>query len=375
MRKIIILLLTFSLSACAKFIEPKISLDENDSRETAIPVILPAVEKNLIGTANDEDFFGFSLIHADTIILNLAVPETKDYSLFLLDDNDTLALSRNGLGKTEIIKQFLPAGNYYALVIGENQTFSESQNYRLTIYLLDSLSANPHLLLGNPSDAKNSPDNYLLEKQQFTLSYNNRRHIANWVSWHLNEGWVGTVARQTGFHTENLPAGWYEVKDADYTGSGFDRGHICPSGDRTATATDNYATFVLSNIIPQAPDNNQGPWAEFEGYCRELAAQNYEVFIIAGSYDSIRTIGTGKVVVPGRLWKIVVLENIISVSGVNANTRIIAIDMPNENGLRNESWKKYRTSVDQIESATGFDFLSRVSIELQTILESKIDKD
>ena len=34
-----------------------------------------------------------------------------------------------------------------------------------------------------------------------------------------------------------LPAGWYQVQASSYTGSGFDRGHMCPSADRTSSPT------------------------------------------------------------------------------------------------------------------------------------------
>jgi len=115
-----------------------------------------------------------------------------------------------------------------------------------------SVTNNRNLLLGNPSNAASSIasiDNYLMVKPQYVLSYN-KTHTANWVSWQLNRSWIGTAARQDNFRPdEALPDAWYKVRPNDYTGSGYDRGHIAPSADRTRNEADNSATFLMSNMM------------------------------------------------------------------------------------------------------------------------------
>ena len=59
---------------------------------------------------------------------------------------------------------------------------------------------------------------------------------------------------------------------------------MSPSADRTATVTDNSATFFMTNMIPQAPRNNQGAWATLEGYCRSMLSGGYEIYVISGGY-------------------------------------------------------------------------------------------
>lgn len=75
---------------------------------------------------------------------------------------------------------------------------------------------NLNLLLGNPSNAAASiasADNYLMVKPQYVLSYNNKTHTANWVSWQLNRSWMGTADRKNDFRPDNaLPANWYKVR-------------------------------------------------------------------------------------------------------------------------------------------------------------------
>ena len=236
---------------------------------------------------------------------------------------------------------------------------------------------NVHLTLGNPSNAAAStPDNYLLEKPQYTLSYNNSQHIPNWSSWQLNASWLGNMPRRNDFRPDDaLPQGWVRVTPADYNGSGFDRGHMTPSADRTNNPENNSATFLMTNILPQAPDNNQGPWANLENYCRDLVKQGKELYIVSGGYGKKQTLRSG-VVAPTNVWKvIVVLERPgLGLPGVTANTRTIAVNLPNAQGIREKDWRTFRVSIDAIEAATGYNFLSNVSESLQATLESRVDR-
>lgn len=118
-----------------------------------------------------------------------------------------------------------------------------------------------HYTMGNPSGAirdTSLPNNYLLEKEEYVMSYSRDKGTANWVSWHLDEAWMGSASRQDDFREDtSLPAGWYQVSETDYQYSGFDRGHMCPSADRTLSVDDNSNTFFMTNMMPQAPNNNR----------------------------------------------------------------------------------------------------------------------
>jgi len=245
-----------------------------------------------------------------------------------------------------------------------------------------------HLTLGNPSNAVANTaqaTNYLMAKPQFALSYNSERGIPNWVSWHLDASWVGSAKRQDDYRADvSLPAGWYHVSELDYdfASNGFDRGHNCPSGDRTNSVADNSATFLMTNMIPQAPRNNQFTWGSLEDYCRKLASQGNELYIIMGNYGVggtgsagyRTTIAGGKVTVPSNIWKVVVVlpNGDDDINRITSTTRVIAINTPNDNSV-NTSWGIYRTSVDAIEAATGYDLLSKLPESLQAILEARVD--
>jgi endonuclease G len=251
--------------------------------------------------------------------------------------------------------------------------------------LLSQGFTNPNLALGNPSYAipySASANNYLIVRPQYTLSYDRDRAIANWASWELDTSWLGDLPRVPFAPDLSLPEGWYQVRPGDYTGSGFDRGHLVPAADRNGTPEDSEATFLMTNIFPQAPDNNRGPWERLERYCRELARQGYELHIIAGSVgvggvgeQGRRTEIGGRIAVPETTWKVVVVNDRpdLGIEGITTATRVIAVIMPNRQGIQEENWRSFRTSVDQIETITGYDFLSKIAPEIQEVIEARID--
>src|SRR4029079_10297227 len=144
-----------------------------------------------------------------------------------------------------------------------------------------------HLAFGNPSNAVadlSQPDNYLMEKPEFALSYNRDKGTPNWVSWHLTDEWIGSLVRNDTFRPDPaVPPDWYRVQAIDFFSTGFDRGHMTPNADRDKETSIpiNQATFLMSNMVPQAPDNNQGPWANLENYLRTLLPAN-EIYIVSG---------------------------------------------------------------------------------------------
>lgn len=241
-----------------------------------------------------------------------------------------------------------------------------------------------NLALGNPSKAGTAENNYLLEKPQYTVSYNRSKGTANWVSWHLSTAWFGDVTRVDNFRQDDaLPAGWYKAKSADYVNSGFDRGHLCPSDDRDGSVADNDATFLMTNIIPQSPNSNREPWANLETYCRKLATTGNEMYIVAGVWGqggsgsnggTTKTLADGRITVPEFLWKVILILPVgdDDQNRINSNTRVIAIKIPNRQSIEND-WGKYRISVDELEDLTGYDFFSTLSTSLQKQLEGKKD--
>ena len=250
--------------------------------------------------------------------------------------------------------------------------------------------ASVHLTMGNPSGAIASlgqPNNYLMEKAEFALSYSRDFGRPNWVSWHLSDEWVGTLTRVDSFRPDpEVPAEWYRVQSFDFTGSGFDRGHLTPNADRDKETSIpiNQATFLMSNMLAQSPDNNQGPWAALENYLRTLLTTE-ELYIVAGGTGTggtgsnggvTTTIAGGHVNVPASTWKVAVVlakDGGDDRSRVTCSTRTIAVIMPNIQGIRNDPWENYLTTVDAVEALTGYNFFSDLPEPIQRCIEAGTD--
>lgn len=233
---------------------------------------------------------------------------------------------------------------------------------------------------GDPTDG-NPSDEIILRRPQYTTSFSAVRGIPNWVSYNLEASHFGAEDRCDCFtYDPELPAaGRYTT--ADYTGAGtaagylIDRGHLVRSADRTAGALDNARTFYFSNIIPQAADNNQGPWALFETYLGDLARTGgKEVYIITGAAGSKGTVkNEGRITIPAWTWKVaVIMSKDAGLAQVTspASLEVIAVLMPNDPGIRTNGWQQYRVSVDRVEQVSGFDLLSALPDAIEAIVEA-----
>lgn len=253
-----------------------------------------------------------------------------------------------------------------------------------------------HMVMGNPSGATTDtsvPNNYLMMKNQYALSYNNSRGIPNWTSWHLDTSWVtGVSDRQNDFRSDDtLPAGFTRVASGyNFATYGFDRGHMVPSADRTSSEEDNSSTFLMTNMVPQASGNNQGPWAAMENYLRTLLNNGgNELYILSGgqgvggtsstgNWDSIVDTGGNSVTVPKFTWKVVMVlptGDGDDAARVSNSTRTFAVIMPNNDNIRPDDWKKYLATVDQVEALTSYNFFSNVPEDIQNVIEAKLDDE
>ncbi|MEL6814171.1 MAG: DNA/RNA non-specific endonuclease [Cyanobacteria bacterium J06598_3] len=261
--------------------------------------------------------------------------------------------------------------DYYGLDRDNNGQACESiPQVDMSLDWATYFSDSEHLTFGNPSNAgQDNPNNFLLEREQYALSYNKARNVLNWASWRVDRRWLGRTDRQNDFRPDGvLPRGMYQPTPGEYRRSGYDRGHMVPSGDRTSTERDNSLTFLMTNIFPQVSENNRGPWRELEEYGRDLVYQQGKaLYVIGGIYGDQGK--AGKVTVPGRVWKVMVVLDSPE-AGITRNTEVIAVDMPNGDRIESD-WQTYRTTVDRIEIATGYDLLSDVDEDIQDVLESQ----
>jgi len=231
---------------------------------------------------------------------------------------------------------------------------------------------NPNTVLGYPDSA-----GFIIDRPQYVISYCGELNSARWASWYVDKNSYGSVKRFKGnFITDTtLPTYYTIIKHSDYTHSGYDRGHLVKSEDRTKTKEDNRATFFLTNVIPQEPNLNRGIWLKLEDYCKNLAQkQNKQLFIVAGGlYSNNPQKINNKIAIPDSCWKIIlILDSGKTINDIDTNTQIIAVMMPNDSTSKNfEYWKCFLKTTRQIEKSTHFNFFPKVNSQIQAIIENR----
>lgn len=287
-------------------------------------------------------------------------------------------------------------GVIHALAAGSAKFRGTADDGTTATYTLPTIVATPsttaaygnHVEFGEPTDTDAS-DDFILRRREFTSSFNRNRGIPNWVSYNLDATQMVSGQDRCDCFTFDplLPADFQRYTTADYTGAGsyhgysIDRGHLARSADRTAGVLDNATTFYFSNIIPQAADNNQGPWMHMENYLGSLAqSQNKELYIIAGASGSKGTVkNEGIITIPTHTWKVAVIMPRDGRAGdVDSfdDVEVIAVIMPNEPGLKtpptndDDNWRRFLTTVNAVETLSGYNLLALLADDVEGLLES-----
>lgn len=208
-------------------------------------------------------------------------------------------------------------------------------------------------------------DGKILRRVGYTASYNAANRIPNWVAWHLTASHVGGHYNRNNevFH-EDPEVSNPRAYDSDYRGSGYDRGHMCPSGDNKWNKEAQEQSFLFTNICPQRHNLNTGAWNDVELQCRAWAKRYGDLYIVCGPvlYDQQhKTIGRNRVVVPEAFFKVVLRKH---------DNYYKAIGFVYENKGASRDMSRYVRSIDDVEQLTGFDFFSA----LPDNIEEKIEK-
>ena len=195
----------------------------------------------------------------------------------------------------------------------------------------------------------------------------------------LNASDVGSATRSTSYYTDtNLPPNFYRVTDSDYNGVGnidFNRGHLCPSEDRTDTSADNKLVFSDQHHATVRAEQSGGV-GDLETYCRSMLTTNELLIICGPSEFGTNKIPSGKAYIGSNVWKIVVcvpLGSGMALSRIGATNRVIAVSIPNVTNGLSSAWQTYVTSPLQIEHDTGFHFFTALPPDVAQALRLKID--
>jgi len=224
-----------------------------------------------------------------------------------------------------------------------------------------------HLRLGKPQAV------YERVREGYVLAHDARLKIPLWVQYQLSpEELLGTSERSDDFRPDtSIPFG-FRAELEDYSGSDFDRGHMAPAADMRRSDRVMSDSFLLSNMAPQVGSGfNRHIWANLEAAVRGWVEQRGTLTVIIGPVFAVESnrvtfdvIGDSHVAVPTHFYKIVVDANDPD------NPEALAFLLPNRS-LSGQHYSQYLRSIDEIEAATGLDFLSALPVAVQQNLESQ----
>lgn len=205
----------------------------------------------------------------------------------------------------------------------------------------------------------------IVDHAYFSLSYNESFEQAEWVAYILRKGQLTHDNRKRPYFVGDPLVKTHSADWRNYKNSGYDRGHLCPAGDRRFTKQAYDETFYTSNISPQNRDFNAGVWNRLEQKIRNWTREKETLFVVTGGVleKGLPTIGQEKVAVPGYFYKIVAV-------GPIQQPKVIAFLLPNaESDL---PLHHFIVTVDHVEKLTNIDFFASLPLELQEIMESKV---
>ena len=198
----------------------------------------------------------------------------------------------------------------------------------------------------------------------YTLSYNEEYEQPDWVAYVLTVDELNTnVTGRTENFREDPSVVTGSAHLTDYRNSGYDRGHLIPSADRTSSVELNDATFLLSNMSPQIHRFNAGLWLKAEDAVRDAARKYGTLYVTTGPVftDGMKTIGECDVAVPESFYKVLLAQD------KDGNWISLGLVCPQE--YKDGTLKKYLTTVNEVEKLTGLDFFAGLDDRIEESVE------
>ena len=202
------------------------------------------------------------------------------------------------------------------------------------------------------------------KRDSYSFSYSEEHEQSEWVAYYLeNEDLTNSNFKRPFFEQDPL----VETESADwrnYKKSGYDKGHLCPAGDRKKTFDDYNETFFTSNISPQLHEFNSGIWNRLEEKVRYWAVKYDGLYVVTGGVlsDNLKTIGKERVSVPNYFYKVLLSKD---------GNKMIGFLVPHQDS--DKPLYEFVVSVDEIEKMTGIDFYPNLPDNLENQLEAKSD--
>mgnify|MGYP000883378339 CR=1 FL=1 len=203
----------------------------------------------------------------------------------------------------------------------------------------------------------------IIHHKYYTLSYSEKHEQAEWVAYDLKAEHITSTNFKRPYFEKDPKVKTQSAHYKNYSNSGYDKGHLCPAGDRKFSKFAHDETFLTSNISPQEHQFNAGIWNRLEQKTRYWATKYKSLYVITGGVliNSSKSIGSEKVTVPNYFYKIILDYE-------EPEIKAIAFLIPHEDS--NQALYKFVTTIDKIEEITGINFFP----EIEDSLENKLEK-
>lgn len=241
--------------------------------------------------------------------------------------------------------------------------------FAIGFYVYDNYYAEENL--GNNNVQNTSATNFLptsttgkiAHHNFYSLSYSEKHEQAEWVAYELEKSHIKSANFKRPYFVEDPQIKTHSASYRNYKNSGYNKGHLCPAGDRKFSKEAFDETFLMSNVSPQTYEFNSGVWNRLEQKTRYWAKKHQKLYVVTGGIltDNLKYIGTEYVAVPQYFYKIILDYQ-------EPEVKAIAFLMPHEKSEK--ALYKFVVSIDEIEELTGIDFFP----ELEDSLENKLEK-
>ncbi|WP_091141769.1 DNA/RNA non-specific endonuclease [Flavobacterium caeni] len=235
----------------------------------------------------------------------------------------------------------------------------------------EAVDAQPQQLA---SEAKSSPNDWLpssttrqiVVREGYVFSYHEKYEQAEWVAYELKASDLKGANFDRPFFIQDPKVKTGSADWRNYKKSGYDKGHLCPAGDRKRSKKTFDETFYTSNIAPQRHDFNEGVWNRLEQKTRYWAQKNGKLQIVTGGVlrEGLRTIGKEHVAVPEYFYKIIRNDT-------GGKTKMIGFLVPHQKS--NRPLYEFVVPIDVIEQKTGIDFFPVLPDAVENRLERNAD--
>ncbi|MDC5810404.1 DNA/RNA non-specific endonuclease [Vibrio europaeus] len=217
-----------------------------------------------------------------------------------------------------------------------------------------------HLDVGLPSE---QPDQVLC-RDGYAVGYNFQTKNADWVAYHITaESVNASFKRSNSFKEDSELPDYARSTLADYSGSGYDRGHLAPSATMDFSQDSMKQSFLMSNMSPQLPGFNRVGWRILEEHVRDLANEYNELYVVTGPIyqGNESTIGSN-VIIPSAFYKVVLDP---------AFNEAIAFIVPHRD-VSSSELASFITTIDAVEQQTGLDFFSLIADSTEESMEAQL---